>query len=701
MPDNAPVININVADNRLDQPGFVRRWYPSDKELWPQSKTTDLYRWPGVKMVSLEPKYEPAPSEAAFNQWTCTGTGSSYVAISGTAWGSTGSTVINQVAPTATACNVVSTFTPEANQPFFADLYFYASTAAAWYADLRFCRNWALRMLYNGSVQIWSNFTARGETADWQYIKSFKTFEQVFNKNLRLAVYPTAHQELIIWAQGFDPEVMLEGEPLVSQDAEGRIYRTICDPDPVRLYVSSGAFCCSYRYMRFATSGQLILPVQSLPWDYAGAYELTGQVGRNRADYAPTVTPTMLDEAGAEIVSPADPAFRNFTLKLDLTSDSALFTPELNWAQLLIAPTTKAHAPTPRQLTGPGEGVLSVAAGAEMTGRRQSTLALSNLDGSFSSLWNALRMCSSITDVTGAVTYWKGYFEKTDGPQEPSSTRLELSGAGTMMRLDVPLSDAYIGDGQSDTAFVEQLFKRCGLAVEDYVIDVTNPILLPDALGEEEPLFQARDGKLVREMVEYLCKVWTGKDLYEDAAGIIHYGKIAETGTPVATLFGYENATAGALKYYNLTPVIDDENFYNVIVVAGADAAGQPILAYHYDAASVNDPTSGQYLGCEKLLMVVDSNLRTLAEVETALGYVVAEHGHPLEEADAETAWHDTLDVGNLVAVNGSGEIVLVDEVPTTVLYNWQVRSLARKWEPDARMSLRLRKLPDLPEVPA
>ncbi len=122
-------------------------------------------------------------------------------------------------------------------------------------------------------------------------------------------------------------------------------------------------------------------------------------------------------------------------------------------------------------------------------------------------------------------------------------------------------------------------------------------------------------------------------------------------------------------------------------------------MAYHYDAASIGDPTAANYVGCEKLLMVVDSNLRSLEDVEAALGYVVAEHGDPLEEADAETAWHETLDVGQLVAVDGSGETVSVEGVPTLVLYNWQVRSLTRAWEPDGRLKLRLRKVPQLPEV--
>lgn len=678
VPAHKPIVNLGVQDNRLDQAGFVRRWTPSAEQ---GVQSEHLVRWPGVRCVTLEPIYEPDPAEAATGQWTKTGTGAVWAAGQGD-WGSSGTgTIIQQWTPEATNLTVTSAFTPAANQPFFVDFYLYAVYEKTWYADLQFGRRWALRLLYNGQLQVWTNMAQPDEPDNWQYVQSFKGVEEAHNKHLRLWVYPTGHQELILWPQGQEPLTLLEADPLVTVGGDGLTYRTIAEAAPVVLYVSSGAFCFSYRYMRFETSGKLLIPLQSLPWSYGGTWALTGSVMRSREGYNPTVTGELLDATDVPILSPPDEAFRSFAVRVDMTSDNALFTPELNWAQLLIDPTSKVFTPDyAESITGGGK-LLSLSTGAELRGRRDARLTLSNLDGAFSALWTHMRMCSSVTDETGLVPWWKGYTCKSDWPVEQSGDkRIELSTQDMLSRLDIPLTDAYIGDGQLHTAFVEELFKRCGLDAADYSIAVDpDALVLPEALGEEEPLFQARDGKTIREMVEYICKVWSGWELYADAAGVIHYAPLT-VGAPTLTLCGYYTEAAATLRYFSCKTSRDEANFYNLIVVIGADVAGNPIMAYWYDADSVGDPADANYLGMEKLLLVADSNLRTLENVEAALGYIVAEHGEPLVEADVECEWHDTLDVGAVVTFVDVGG-------------SWQVQNLDRVWEPDARLKLRLKKV--------
>ena len=681
MPAHAPLLNIDIADNRLLSAGYVRRWYPSDKEQWGEINSEHVMRWPGVKCVTLEPVYEPHPAEAAAAQWTQTGSGASFSTVKGL-WGSTGE-IITQEAPTAGACLLTSSYTPEANQPFFADFYLSAVYDKTWYADLRFGRKWCLRLLYSGAMQVWKNMAPAMAPADWQYLENLQAMEEVRTKHLRLAVYPTASQELIVWPYNQQPQVFVDDEPLVHIGAtDGLVYRDICEADPVVFYVSGGAWSFSYRYMRFETEGFLEWPLQALPWDYAGEWTLTGDVARNREGYAPTVTGTLQDAAGTDYSSPPDEAFREFGLTIELESDDALFTPELNWAQLLIEPVSAVHTPLTPVTVRDGGQLTDISAGAELRGRRDARFTLSNIDGTFSDLWARLRMCSSITDVTGVITWWKGYTKKSDGPIDQSGdVRLEFSTADMLSRLDVPLSDAYIGDGQVHTHFVEQLFKRAGLAASDYEIaSDTLGLTLPQALGEEEPLFQARDGKTIKELVEYICKLWSGWELYADAAGVIHYAPLTVSASPTVTLQGYETEVDGELKYYSLHSSRDEDAFYNVIVVIGATRGGRPLLGYYYDADSVGNVLDANYLGFEKLLVVVDSNLRTMADVEAALGYVVAEHGQPLEEADVTCAWHDTLDVGDTVAIGGTAG-------------DWQIQSLTRLWEPDARLRLRLKKV--------
>ena len=692
---NKPKVTLNIADNRIDQAGYVRRWYPSTKELWPEMVSQNIFAWPGTKLVTLTPVYEPNPAEIALAQWTCEGTRATFDTVTGL-FGSSGP-IIRQTNPTAQNITVTSTFTPQDNQPAYVDFWFAETFDKTWLASLRFCRNYGLYLLYNGTIQVWTNNAAPGETDDWQFVTSFKALDGVTNKHLRLAIYPSAHQELVLLANGQEPVVLLDSDPIVTQDAEGIVYRTIAQAWPVVLSVSSGSFHFSYRYMRHELTGAMAFPVTRLPWEYAGAYALQYGQGRNRAGYTSTVTgglyvpDSVVGATGwTAITSPPAAAFQTFRMGAQLTTTDPLFTPELNWTELRIAPTSKVHTGSPYTVTENGR-LLSVTAAAELRGRREAKLAFSNIDGGFSAFWSRLRMCASIEDADTLATLWKGYLTKTDAPYEQSGdNRLEFSGSDTLTKLEVPLSDAYIGDGRAHTDFVTELFKCAGLAPADYSVAADSlGLILPEALGEEEPLFQARDGKTIKEMVEYICKVWSGWELYADGAGVIHYAPIDTTAAATVSLLGYHTSSPGYLLFHNMRTSRDESNFYNVIVVIGADAAMRPLMAYYYDAASVGDVTSTRYLGIEKPLIVVDSNLRTLQQVETALGYIVAEHGQPLEEAEADTEWLEALDVGSIVTVAGYGETV----GETFTLYRWQVTSLVRKWEPEAAMNLRLKKV--------
>lgn len=685
MPAHAPLVRLNIADNRLLQPGYVRRWYPSTPELWAQMASEHVYPWPGAQLLTLTPVFEPAAAETAFDQWTCTGTNASYSAVTGV-FGSTGP-VIRQASVTASNCAITSVFTPDDNQPAFVDFWFCETYDKAWLASLRFCRNWGLYLLYNGTMQVYTNGAAPGEADNWQFVKSFKALDGVTNKHLRLAIYPSGHQELILWAQGAEPLVLLDSEPLVTQ-VDGLTYRTICQAQPVTLQVSGGSFYYSYRYMRFEQAGKLAFPEARLPWAYSGACAATIGQGRNRSGYTSTVTPGLYtpESVTAGAWAEVAPPFTEFRPGVQLASDDPLFSPELNWLEAAVDPTSQLNPGDP--WTVPAGGRLTeVSVGAELRGRREAKLTLSNIDGGVSTLWPRLRMCSSITDQDTMQPLWRGYLQKTDWPQDQAGdSKLSFGGSDPLLRLEIPLSDSYIGDGKLHTLFVEKLFLRAGLAAGDYAI-ATDPqgLTLPEALGEEEPLFQARDGKTIKEMVEYICKVWSGWELYADGAGVIHYAPIDSTGAAVTTLVTAHTEAAGTLLCYELSLSRDEGNYYNVITAIGQDCGGQALVAYYYDAESVNDPTYANYLGMEKPLILADSNLRTMAQVEAALGYMVAEHATPLEEASVTTEWSSVIDAGSIVSLSGYGE--------GDALYRWQVLSLQRIWEPDARLQLRLKKV--------
>lgn len=707
-PENAPLVNFGVTDNRLLQPGFTRRYFPSDSEIWTKAQSSDIVAWPGVRMVTLAPVYEPAPEEMTLGNFTCTGTNAIYSAPKGFA-GAT-SECIFQSNPQATDCNVVAQFTPQDNQPFYADFYLQAVYSKTWYADFLFCANYCLRFLYNGSVHVMRNSSLPEQEPNWQYVQSIKTETKIRNNLIRIAVYPTAHQELLIQLTNCEPVVILDPDPLVEvvhveateeNEAYDRIYRTIAQKQAPRLHVSSGSFYFAYRYMRFKQAGRLILPQDSLPWDYTGEVTVEGKSGENRSGYTSTIDALLVDAAGGEVGSDVS----SYRVELDLTSGDPLFTPEINWAQVRIDPTCETYTPDYSFSITENGRLLSAQTGAEICGKRDAKVSVQNLDGAYNGMWHRQRICSSITSTDSVHVWWKGYFERTTlGLEQSGDKKMCFDGADTLIRLDIPLTDGYIGDGGSDNDFVEAMFKRAGLAPTDYSID-DDPIILPEALGEKEPLFQARNGKTIRCMVEYVCKVWSGKDLYSDAAGVIHYGRIPDTGTPLALLVGYETPRnpmdeyglpleggVQRLKFYNMATCRDSHNFYNYIVVIGLANDDSSIIAFWYDWDSVHTPTYENYVGTEKLLILVDSNIKTQEQAEQALEFIVEDCGQPLEESDVECEWHQTLDVGALLNVDGAGGYS-DDEEPVWIPDTWQVRSLCRVWSPEARMKLRLRRL--------
>lgn len=716
MIENAPLVNFGVPDNRLLQPGFVRRYFPSDPEIWTKAVSGSIVAWPGVRMVTLAPVYEPDPEEMTFENFDCTGTNAAYADPAPRGFAGAKSECIFQQNPQATDCLVTASFTPQDNQPFYADFYLQAVYSKSWYADFMFCRNYCLRFLYNGSVHVMRNSSLPEQEPNWQYVESFKTETKIRNNLIRIALYPTAHQELLIQLTNCEPVTILDPDPLVevvhvpaTVDDEGmvvdeaydQIYRTIAQKQAPKLYVSSGSFYFAYRYMRFAQAGQLILPQDSLPWDYAGEVTVEGKSGLNRSGYTSTIDAKLVDAGGTEVTA----EFSDYRIELDLTSDDPLFTPEINWAQVRIDPTCETYIPDYDFSITENGRLLSAQTGAEICGHREAKVAVSNLDGAYNHMWHRQRICSSITSTDGVHVWWKGYFEKTTLPLEQSGDkRMSFDGGDTLIRLDIPLTDGYIGDGGSDNDFVEAMFKRAGLGTADYSID-DDPIILPEALGENEPLFQARNGKTIRCMVEYVCKVWSGKDLYSDAAGVIHYGKIPNTGTPVALLVGYETertpldefgdpveGETPRLKFYNMITCRDSHNFYNYVVVIGLAEDDTSVMAFWYDWDSVHTPDYENYVGTEKLLILVDSNIKTQEQAEEALGFIVEDCGQPLEESDVETEWHPTLDVGALLNVDGSGSYS-DDEEPVWVPDTWQVRALGRAWAPEAKIKLRLRRL--------
>ncbi len=684
MPSHKPVVWLNTPDNRLSQPGFTRRWYPNEPGLWQESAGENVWIWHGKKdrrsglltstqLVTLQPKYELDPTEAQLDQWTQGGNNVSYVEVSGI-FGSSGKAILQQN-PSATACTLTSTFDPEDNQPCFVDLYLLEVYDDAWSAVLQFCDRYRLLFQYNGSIQLWRNIAVGAEEDFWKYVDSGPTVNNIFNQHLRLSIYPSNEQLLHITALDFEPIMYIDDEPTISEDGTYTI-RTICPTSKVTLTVSSGAFYFGYRFMKFETDGFLTLPLQSLKEEYGGEYSLSFGVGKPRTGHAFAVTETIVDAAGDTITNPPASPFRDYAPKLTFTGADGEMSPEIYWMQFNIDPTTEVHAPGATQITAGGR-LLSLDVNAAKRGNRTSRVNLYNLDGAVEGLGNTLRMAANISE--GGETVWSGYLKNRELPEEQSGmSALLLDGRDTLTRLEIPLQDSYIGDGELHTGFVSRLLKRAGIAENDFVCVVSSTDLtLPQAIGAETPIFQWRDGQFIREAVEYIGKQFSGYDLWADREGVIHYESGALTASGLALLpYAVSNA-ATELQYFTARQFRNEESFFNVIAVVGRDIRGGAPKSVHYDVASINDSSSVNYLGYEKVLGIVDTNLRNEAQTEDALNLAVAFHGTPQLQYDVEADWHNTLDLMQSVLIGGTA---------------FEIVSIGHKWSPAARLQLRLER---------
>ena len=120
MPAHDPALTIDIADNRLDDPGYVRRWYPADPLLWRDCRATNMFAWPGQHIVTLQPQYPTSPAEAALAQWTTGGANASYVQVTDSELGAGALPTQSEGLEDLT---LTSLFTPGDNQPFWLDLY--------------------------------------------------------------------------------------------------------------------------------------------------------------------------------------------------------------------------------------------------------------------------------------------------------------------------------------------------------------------------------------------------------------------------------------------------------------------------------------------------------------------------------------------------------------------------------------------------
>ncbi len=699
-PLHDPDVTLDVDDNRLSDRGYIRRWYPQNDIMWRSAEKDGLFRWPGTNLITLKPEYPESPSEAQKSQWTLSDSGT-WREVQDTNFCS--GAAIFQQAPDAEDLTLESDFTASVNQPFIVDFYLYSFTnTSAWYWRLVFGDRYRFELLYDGTLYLQRDMAVGDtETRDWKSVLEMPLLDRAQGHPFRLWVYPTNRHSLLIMPMTAEPTSYIEIDAERTDEDDGNtVYATTLE-SAFEAEVAHGSFYFSLRYPDFATSGNIKLDEQFLPKEHDGTFTLDYGHSKPRTGLTYTIEQEIQDSEGAEIASPPEDAFDSFYPYLSISGGSGDASPEIYWMEMHIAPSTEVVTGSNVSIAAGGR-LQEAAVSRDMDADTQANITLWDSDDAVGAygLEDTLDMLATIAE--DGTQIWQGYLRNLTQEEHLDADRTVYRGSDMLRRLEVPLSDAYVGDGKVHTAWVEEIFQRCGLAASDYDIATdADSYTLPEDVTRSRPIFQARDGRTAREMLEYLCRVWTGWELLTSKDGTVLYQPQPDpsedlvawyltgaeyTGGP-NTAPDHMDASAAYLKYYQVDHQRDERLFANNIVVIGRNLAGEPVVAQKYNSDSITDNTADDYLGYERLLMVVDTNLRTVEQCEQALDYIVAYHGEPLYEADVTGEIQAGIDTGDLVVLEDYSD------------YVYQVRHVEYRYPADRpECSLRVRRVAETSE---
>ena len=432
--------------------------------------------------------------------------------------------------------------------------------------------------------------------------------ENVFGVWRRIVVLPVKGDRLLVLGardKGFvwrEPDI-LTATPEVTEDEEPVAYRHLSFRAPARLLGEGGAWAFNLSTPRYPPNGSIASPLIRLPYTAA-----------TLPDSAVTFEPrpglemslSLLSEpGGGALEAPCD----QFAYALQIVN------PEEGPAMVYdvrarFDPTTRLRSPTAVEA---GPYLLELRESRSLRDRSARLWALiDNAAGSFTAKADRCNMRAELT-VNGVrrFTGLTGPSNLIPGP----APKWELSAEDPFKRLrHAVLSDETAYDGWPHTEAARALLRAAGIPEEAIAI-AEDDTALPTAEGDDDPLFQPRNGETVADFLEYLREAFSGWRMFFDRHGVFHYEPDAAGGPPAARFSGVTAPDGSARPILRMSDEIDETGFANEITVIGLSPDGEPIAAVYLDARSQDDPTYEQYVGERRLLIWVDTALSTQAAV--------------------------------------------------------------------------------------
>ena len=268
-----------------------------------------------------------------------------------------------------------------------------------------------------------------------------------------------------------------------------------------------------------------------------------------------------------------------------------------------------------------------------------------------------------------------------------SKDYLQVTGAGPWKRLENALwSGGRTYAGWNLATALADVLDQAGVGALAYSITAALDYDLPDDTGSEESLFDFRTDQTVADGLLYLLEnfaaqvqVRFGTDgvLYLEDPPTAATGTVftftmdqteAETGWDGVARTVLANTARGVSAHTGITAWEDryrDDWLRNEVVVVGYDR-GRPLLAAAVDWRSQTDVTAANYVGEQRLMVIVDAGLTTQAAVNWVCRQVY-ERVRVLHRFAEFTAFYQPgLVVGELVEVTDEGL--------------WRIESIGHKW---------------------
>ncbi len=643
---------LDVAESVLDEQGYSLMHLA--REQWDELDAEGVYYEPVSRAVMLEP--ELSAQETRLCQWTTWG--GSFEEVTPP---ELGVTAIHQKQVQADTYAYAESQERIARNGSFV-LWLFLRQPPAWQmeehrADVYFGGRYRLTLrpgedaeLWRAAGLVWSEGKeppVEYGTAQFAKVAEGRLFadaEEFYGRWHRIWILPVKRDGIVIQGDhglGF----CYREEDVLSVEEEGGRKNYVTFAARVRIRVLGGMFVFALGRPSYATSGTLASPTICLP--YTATAEPKTEVRWELREGCTVGLEVLAEKDGGAFEPPAD----KFAYRLTLSGPGDE-TPMVYEARVEFDPTTRERSPQAVDCSNYVLYVREVRSADRQSARMEFTV--DNTGGTFDEKRERANLRVTL-DVDGKRRF-TGLTGRTV-TKEGNAETVTFVCSDLWKRLEAArLSNASCFDGEVHTEVVKRLCKLAGIREEEMVV-AEDEYRLPEAEGDEEPLFLPRNGETVASFLSYIAESFSGWRLGFDEEGKFHYEPWPEE-EPQKTFVTKHPAGEGELVVFARESEVDESGHANEIWVIGRSDSGKLLSAYYVDYSSMHDPTYRYYVGERRLLIWVDTALNSQAAVNWVCRTLAEEAAKFKHYARVEAEFDAEVGPGDRVTMDGLEYVV-------------------------------------------